>query len=95
MGYSKHAKRLLGDAEDVISRYLDGEITEEYLQNSIDAISDSLDSSVDAEMRELFALFPDKIEEIIFMEFPKNRRKLVELEANKLKRVISDSLSVQ
>ncbi len=95
MGYSKHTKRLLGDAEDVISRYLDGEITEEYLQNSIDAISDSLDSSVDAEMRELFALFPDKIEEIIFMEFPKNRRKLVEVEANKLKRVISDSLSVQ
>lgn len=88
MRCSEHTHRLLRDAEDIIDRYLKGELSEEYVQNSIEAIGNAFDKSANSDVREIFAYFPEKVEEVIFMEFPKNKRKLVEIEALKLREAI-------
>jgi len=88
MRCSEHTHRLLRNAEDVIDRYLKGEVSEEFIQNSIEAIGSAFDNSTNSDIREAFAYFPEKVEEIIFMEFPMNKRKLVEIEALKLRGVI-------
>ena len=88
MNYSEHTHKLMCDAVNLISRYLKGEISEEYIQNSIEAIGNALDNSVSADIREAFTYFPERVEEIISMEFPKNWRKLIEDESIKLREVI-------
>ncbi len=88
MSNGEHIQHLMRDAENIISRYLKGELSEEYVQHGIDAIGAAFDNSVNSHVRGLFADLPDKIEEIILMEFPVNKRKLVETEILELLDVI-------
>lgn len=89
MKYNEHMRRLMCDVDTMLTQYMNGEITEEWLQNGIQAIDAALDDIADQNIRDALMFFPDRIEEILYMEFPKNRRKLIEIEVEKLKEIVS------
>jgi hypothetical protein len=85
MEYNEHTLRLLHDADDMLRKYLKEDLNEKELQNSIGAIGEALEGDSVTNIRDSFLLFTERLEEIIFMEFPKKRRKLIEVEIEKLR----------
>ena len=88
MLYSAHTCRLLHDADLALTKYLYEELSERELQNNIEAVGRAIEEPEATDIKNSLLMLVERIEYIYFMEFPKNRRKLIVKEVESIREII-------